>query len=91
MTSFKLDARLTADQAGSLREALLSHRGAPLALDAGEVERLGGPCFQVLAAARKTWAADGQDLTFLQPSPAFAAGLAVLGATDWMPQEDIAS
>lgn len=91
MTIVKLDARLTADHAAPLREALLSHRGGALALDAAEVERLGGPCFQVLAAARKTWADDGQDLTFIQPSPAFAAGLAVLGATDWIPQEDIAS
>lgn len=91
MTIYKLDARLTADHADTLRTALLGHRGAALTLDAGEVERLGGPCFQVLAAARKTWAADGQDLTFTQPSPAFAAGLAVLGAADWMPQEDIAS
>ncbi|WGM40672.1 STAS domain-containing protein [Caulobacter sp. NIBR1757] len=91
MTIVKLDARLTADQAAPLRDALLAHRGSSLTLDAGEVERLGGPCFQVLAAARKTWAADGQDLTFIQPSPAFTTGLAVLGATDWMPQEDIAS
>ncbi len=91
MTTFKLDARLTADQAGSLRDRLLAHRGGALTLDAGEVERLGGPCFQVLAAARKTWAADGQALTFIQPSPAFAAGLAVLGAAAWIPQEDIAS
>jgi chemotaxis protein CheX len=91
MNSFKLDPRLTAEQAGPLRDSLLSQRGAPLALDAGEVERLGGSCFQVLAAARKTWAADGQPLTFAQPSPAFAAGLALLGAAGWMSQEDLAS
>ncbi len=91
MTTVKLDARLTADHAEPLRAALLAHRGSALALDAGDVERLGGPCFQVLAAARKTWAADGQTLTFTQPSPAFTAGLAVMGGADWMPQEDIAS
>lgn len=91
MNTLKLDPRLTADQAGPLRDGLLAHRGGPLTLDVSEVERLGGPCFQVLAAARKTWAADGQILTFTQPSPAFATGLAVMGATDWTPQEDIAS
>jgi chemotaxis protein CheX len=90
MTTVKLDARLTADHAAPLRDSLLSHRGGALTLDAGEVERLGGPCFQVLAAARKTWAADGQTLIFAQPSPAFTAGLAILGASDWI-QEDIAS
>ena len=93
MSTLKLDPRLTADNAAALRDSLLSHRGAALALDAGEVERLGGPCFQVLAAARKTWAADGQALTFAQPSPAFVAGLALLGAADWTltPQEDLTS
>ena len=91
MNTVKLDARLTADHAGALRDSLLQHRGSALTLDAGAVERLGGPCFQVLAAARKTWAADGQDLTFIQPSPAFTAGIAVMGATDWTLQEDIAS
>lgn len=91
MTTVKLDARLTADQAGPLRDSLMALRGGPLTLDAAEVERLGGPCFQVLAAARKTWAADGQDLSLTQPSPAFAAGLAVLGAAAWISQEDIAS
>ncbi len=91
MTTYKLDARLTADHAGPLRDSLLAHRGGPLTLDAADVERLGGPCFQVLAAARKTWAADGQDLTFIQPSPAFAASLALLGAAGWAPQEDTVS
>lgn len=91
MNTLKLDPRLTAEQAAPLRDGLLSRRGAPLSLDAGEVERLGGQCFQVLAAARKTWAADGLSLTFTQPSPAFAAGLALLGAAGWMSQEDLAS
>lgn len=91
MNILKLDPRLTTEQAAPLRDSLLSQRGGPLALDAGEVERLGGLCFQVLAAARKTWAADGHALTFAQPSPAFTAGLALLGAADWVPQEDLAS
>jgi len=90
MNTLKLDPRLTVDQAGALRDSLLTHRGAALTLDAAEVEHLGGSCFQVLAAARKSWAADGQALTFAQPSPAFVAGLALLGAADWplTPQED---
>ena len=89
MNTLKLDPRLTAEQAAPLRDSLLSQRGAPLALDAGEVERLGGQCFQVLAAARKTWAADGHPLTFAQPSPAFAAGAAALAGQFGVPASSV--
>ena len=85
----KLGANLSLDQAGALREALLTRRGAPRAVDASDVERLSGPCFQVLASARVTWDADGQPFEFTNASPAFENGLALLGATDWTrPQED---
>ncbi len=87
--SFRLSPNLSLDQAAPLRESLLSRRGTALTIDASEVERLSGPCFQVLAAARKTWDADGHPLDFAAASPAFAAGLALMGAADWTPtQED---
>ena len=87
---YRLSPNLSLDQAAPLREALLARRGAALTIDASEVERLSGPCFQVLASARLTWDADGQPLDFAAASPAFEAGLALMGAAAWLPaQEDI--
>lgn len=85
----RLGSNLSLDQAGPLRDALLTRRGSPLSVDASDVERLSGPCFQVLASARLTWDADGQPFAFTNASPAFENGLAQLGAADWTrPQED---
>ena len=85
----KLGSNLSLNQAGPLRDTLLTLRGSPLAIDASDVERLSGPCFQVLASARLTWEADGQPFAFTNASPAFENGLALLGAADWTrPQED---
>ena len=87
--TFRLQPNLNLDQAGPLREALLGRRGAPLVVDASEVERLSGPCFQVLAAARRTWEIDGQPFAFTSPSSAFDSGLALMGAAHWTStQED---
>ncbi|WP_216361208.1 STAS domain-containing protein [Caulobacter mirabilis] len=86
---YKLPSNLSLDQAAPLREALLALRGAPLEIDASDVERLSGPCFQVLAAARKTWESDEQPFVFTAASPAFDKGLVLMGATAWISaQED---
>jgi chemotaxis protein CheX len=85
----RLGSNLSLDQAPPLRDALLARRGQPLSVDASDVERLSGPCFQVLASARLTWDADGQPFAFTNASPAFENSLALLGAADWTrPQED---
>ena len=78
-----LEPNLGLDHAAPLREALLARRGAPLTLDASQVERISALCFQVLASARQTWSADGHSLDFAGPSPAFTAGLTLMGASDW--------
>jgi len=85
---FRLSPNLSLDQAAVLRESLLSRRGGALTIDASEVERLSGPCFQVLAAARLTWDVDGHPLEFTGASPAFTAGLALMGAADWTPAQE---
>ena len=89
---YRLSPNLSLDQAAPLRDALLALRGSALTIDASEVERLSGPCFQVLASARLTWDADGQPLAFTAASPAFEAGLALMGGAGWLPtQEDVLS
>lgn len=77
--TFALPARLDTDAAPKLREALISHRGKPLCLDAGAVTRLGGLCLSILASATRSWEADGHALTITAPSDAFTAACARLG------------
>lgn len=66
--------------AAGLKTDLLAFRGRPVRLDASAVERLGGLCLQVLLAARKTWAEDGQALTLTGEAEAFQDQWAAFGA-----------
>ena len=78
-TTLTLPAVLDLTAAGALHQTLLSHRGAPLALDAGEVKRLGGQCLQLLLSAGRTWAADGVPIRLGGASDAFERDLALMG------------
>lgn len=70
--------------AAPLQQDFLARRGAPLRVDAGKVERVGGLCLQVILAAHVAWSAEGQDLVFETMSAEFKAGLALLGVTPEM-------
>ncbi|WP_427025364.1 STAS domain-containing protein [Aureimonas ureilytica] len=74
-----LPAVLDLTAAGALHAALLNHRGTPLALDAGEVKRLGGQCLQLLLSADRTWAADGVSIRLQGASEAFDRDLGFMG------------
>lgn len=78
-TTLTLPAVLDLTAAAALHQTLLSHRGAPLALDAGEVKRLGGQCLQLLLSAGRTWAADGVPIRLGGASDAFERDLALMG------------
>ncbi len=78
----KLPQVLDLAAATTLRTQLMERRGQKLALDGGEVERLGGLCLQVLIAARNQWRVDGVDFHIVNPSSAFADGARLLGADD---------
>ena len=66
-----------------LKAELLALRGHPLTLDASAVERLGGLCLQVLLSARKTWAADGVNLSLGSVSQYWTEQWAAYGAPDF--------
>ena len=70
---------LDLNAAEPLRQALLAARGRPLALDASQVERIGGLCLQVLLAAEAMWAADAQAFVIENRSTAFEDALRVFG------------
>jgi chemotaxis protein CheX len=67
--------------AAPLKQALLAARGAPIAIDASQVERFGALCLQVLLAAKATWAADGHAFAIEAPSAAFLEGARLMAAT----------
>ena len=66
-----LPAVLDIQSAEALRTRLIAARGQSLTLDASAVERLGGLCLQVLLSARRTWDAEGCELTISSASEAF--------------------
>ena len=71
-----LDARV----AEALTQDILALRGQPVRLDASDVERVGGLGLQVLLSARLTWRSDGLGFALINPSEAFQADCALLGA-----------
>lgn len=79
---FLLPATLDTRAAGPLRDALLARRGEPLALDGGEVGRLGGLCLEVLLSARRRWAADGLPFALRGASDPLREALALFGAAE---------
>jgi len=64
-----------------LKGELLAARGQALTLDGSAVERLGGLCLQLLLSAIRTWRADGQALTFVNPSEALTTQWSAFGAS----------
>jgi chemotaxis protein CheX len=76
----QLEPVLDLGAAERLHARLTALRGAPLEIDASQVERLGGLCLQVLLSARQTWAADGRIARLSQTSPAFDDAWALFGA-----------
>jgi chemotaxis protein CheX len=65
--------------AGPLLQSLLSFSRGELAVDASAVTRTSTPCLQVLLAAANSFAADGRAFAVINPSPAFAEAVSLLG------------
>lgn len=78
-TRIALAPKLDLTAAASLRTALLEARGGCVVLDGGEVRHLGAAALQVLIAARRSWDAEGRDLTLDAPSDALVSGLESMG------------
>ena len=66
--------------APNLKDDLLARRGGPLAIDAGEVQRLGGLCLQVLVAAHQDWTRAGHTFSFSSRSREFDEAIRLMGA-----------
>lgn len=77
--SMTLASELDIKAAGPLAAELLAARGKDIALNASQIERIGGQCLQVLLSAAATWAADGAELAIEEPSPAFVDAVQTAG------------
>ena len=78
---FTLPGRLDSSGAPALVQALLVRRGRPLVLDAAEVEVIGARAIEVIIAAGRQWALDGQDISVDAPSDRYSAACAALGVS----------
>lgn len=70
---------LDSASAASIQELLLSRRGSPVVVDAGQVNRVGVQALQVLISAAQTWRADGQSYKVRNPSSELVETLALVG------------
>ena len=58
-------------------------RGKDVMLNASHIERVGAQCLQILLSARKTWAADGVNLSLGSVSQYWTEQWAAYGAPDF--------
>ncbi|MBI1251528.1 MAG: STAS domain-containing protein [Alphaproteobacteria bacterium] len=77
----QLEANLDLRAASQLHTHLMAARGAELALDGSQVERMGGLCLQVLLAAQAAWSAEGHAFSIHTPSEPLLDALRTLGAS----------
>jgi chemotaxis protein CheX len=80
----------TLDLAGAapLLAELRAARGEAIEIDASQVERFGGLCLQVLLAAKASWAEAGKAFAIVNPSDAFKAAAATMGASTYLIEGD---
>ncbi|MFK0385039.1 MULTISPECIES: STAS domain-containing protein [Rhizobium/Agrobacterium group] len=77
--TLKLSPVLDLNEASALHAKLMTMRGAPLSVDASEVERVGALCAQVLMAGAKSWEEDGKAFGFAKVSDAFDKTMKLIG------------
>ena len=77
--TLKLSPVLDLNEASALHGKLMTLRGAPLSVDASEVERIGALCAQVLMAGAKSWEEDGKPFGFARVSDAFDKTMKLIG------------
>jgi chemotaxis protein CheX len=78
----RLPEVLDADAATRLAGDILDLGGQPVAIDASALRRMSALGLQVLLAARKTWVAEGFEMTVRDPSPAYVEAMGLFGAEE---------
>jgi chemotaxis protein CheX len=86
---FLLPSILDLRAAAPLKADIETRSGAPLDLDASQVERLGGLCLQVILAAADSWRSSGAELRVTGASDAFSTDARLMGARGLLPLHDL--
>ena len=71
-----------ANACGAFFDALKTHRGKPVRVDASAVDRMDTLVAQVMVIGARTWAADEVPFAIANPSAVVTAGLERLGLAD---------
>jgi len=80
--TYALPADPRANECGAFFEALKSHRGKPIVIDASAVERMDTLVAQVMVIGQRTWAADDVPFSISNPSDPVTDALSRLGLTE---------
>ncbi len=80
--TYKLPPDPRANACGAFFDALKSHRGKPIVIDASAVERFDTLVAQVMVLGQRSWAADDQPFTLANPSDTVTDGLTRLGLAE---------
>ena len=86
-SQLKLAPVLDFRAAGALRDQFLAQRGKPIEVDGGDVQRIGGQCIQVIAAAQRTWLQDGVEFILANPSPEMLRALGHVGMDSYFAEQ----
>jgi chemotaxis protein CheX len=76
----RLPAVLDLKAAAPLAAAFLGRRGEDLRVDAGDVQRIGGQCLQILLSAHSAWVEDRRSMTIANATPQFCSAIELFGA-----------
>lgn len=86
----RLERNLRLNAAKPLWRQLAAARGAPIVVDASEIEHLGALCLQVLVAAARAWARDGLSFEIATASHEFNDAVRLMGAAPHLPLQSVA-
>jgi len=76
---YNLPEFLDVTASGALRQELLEKRGQDIQVYAGDVQRAGTLCLQVLLSARETWKNDNKAFEITEPSSELMEAVKQLG------------
>lgn len=80
--TYSLPSDPRANACGAFFDALKSHRGKPITIDAAAVERFDTLVAQVIVLGKRTWAADDLPFTLLNPSETVTNAITRLGLAE---------
>ncbi|PJI84932.1 chemotaxis protein CheX [Yoonia maricola] len=88
---FELSPIMKIEDCERLHSFLAGTTDQDIEIDCGAVDRLSGLTAQMLVVGRGSWHRNGRNFTLSNPSEGFEQGIALLGLTDVMSQDQVAA